>query len=108
MLLHLHQCQLDFLVNFFGEKSSSGNQSSSGHPLDSDGSKTISTTKSPAGLTFAEEALLPYFQASYGKILLVMHIAARNSLSHTDSCIVVSFFCFTLINLYLYMGLSYH
>ncbi|XP_022149292.1 autophagy-related protein 2 isoform X2 [Momordica charantia] len=61
MLLHLHQCQLDFLVNFFGEKSSSGDQSSC-HPLDSDGSKTISTTKSPAGLTFAEEALLPYFQ----------------------------------------------
>ena len=70
MLLHLHQCQLDFLVNFFGEKSSSGNQS--GHSLDSDGSKTISTTKSDAGLTLAEEALLPYFQASYGKFLLVM------------------------------------
>ncbi|XP_023532824.1 autophagy-related protein 2 isoform X1 [Cucurbita pepo subsp. pepo] len=60
MLLHLHQCQLDFLVNFFGGKSSSGNQS--GHSLDSDGSKTISTTKSDAGLTLAEEALLPYFQ----------------------------------------------
>ncbi|XP_008456130.1 autophagy-related protein 2 isoform X1 [Cucumis melo] len=61
ILLHLHQCQLDFFVNFFGERSSSRNRSS-GQPLDSDGSKTISTTKSHDGLTLAEEALLPYFQ----------------------------------------------
>lgn len=79
MLLHLHQCQLDFLVNFFGEKSSAGNQTS-GHPLDLDGSKTISTTKSHAGLTLAEEALLPYFQASYGEFLLVMHMTTTKTL----------------------------
>ncbi|XP_038897510.1 autophagy-related protein 2 isoform X1 [Benincasa hispida] len=60
MILHLHQCQLDFLVNFFGERSSSGNRSSG--PLDSDGLKTIPTTRSHDGLTLAEEALLPYFQ----------------------------------------------
>lgn len=77
MLLHLHQCQLDFLVNFFGERSSSRNRSS-GQPLDLDGSKTISTTKSHDGLTLAEEALLPYFQVSCSEYFLVMHVCVTN------------------------------
>lgn len=90
MILHLHQCQLDFLVNFFGERSSSGNRSS-GQSLDSDGSKSISTTKSQDGLTLAEEALLPYFQASYGKFLMVMHVGAAKTFT-THSLIVVPTF----------------
>ncbi|KAB1207098.1 Autophagy-related protein 2 [Morella rubra] len=56
ILLHLHQSQLDFLINFFGSKSSSVDESPACHQ-DSDGSKLLH------GLTIANEALLPYFQA---------------------------------------------
>lgn len=65
MLLHLHQCQLDFLINFFGAKSSSVDQSPDRHK-DSDGSKLFSVTSNNiAGPnSIAEEAFLPYFQAS--------------------------------------------
>ncbi|KAL5788358.1 hypothetical protein ACOSP7_005307 [Xanthoceras sorbifolium] len=59
MLLHLHQCQLDFLIGFFGEKSSSVGDT----PNDSCGSKLPTTKrKTLTGHTIADEALLPYFQ----------------------------------------------
>ncbi|KAF3435392.1 hypothetical protein FNV43_RR22481 [Rhamnella rubrinervis] len=63
MLLHLHQCQLDFLINFFGAKSSSVDQSPDCHKC-SDGSKLLSvTSNNTAGPnSIAEEAFLPYFQ----------------------------------------------
>ncbi|KAL6213423.1 hypothetical protein ACLB2K_012870 [Fragaria x ananassa] len=65
MLLHLHQCQLDFLIGFFGAKSSSVDQSS-GCYLDSDGSKVLPTkSNNLAEHAIAEEAFLPYFQESF-------------------------------------------
>lgn len=57
ILLHLHQSQLDFLINFFGAKSSSVNQSPA-YYQDSDASKLLQDHR------IANEALLPYFQAS--------------------------------------------
>ncbi|KAF5727248.1 hypothetical protein HS088_TW22G00937 [Tripterygium wilfordii] len=57
LLLHLHQSQLDFLINFFA-KSSSVDQSLDGHQ-DSGGSK-ISTIS--GGHAIPDEALLPFFQ----------------------------------------------
>ncbi|XP_039063001.1 autophagy-related protein 2-like [Hibiscus syriacus] len=59
MRLHLHQSQLDFLVRFFGEKSSSLNQSTS-CPPDSD--LLVMRSHYLAGHAIADEALLPYFQ----------------------------------------------
>lgn len=65
MLLHLHQCQLDFLIGFFGAKSSSVDQSS-GCYQDSDGSKVLPTkSNNLAEHAIAEEAFLPYFQESF-------------------------------------------
>ncbi|XP_062022613.1 autophagy-related protein 2 isoform X2 [Rosa rugosa] len=62
MLLHLHQCQLDFFIGFFGPKSSSVDQSS-GCYQDPDGSKVLPTkSNNLAGHDIAEEAFLPYFQ----------------------------------------------
>ncbi|XP_050365139.1 autophagy-related protein 2 isoform X2 [Argentina anserina] len=62
MLLHLHQCQLDFLIGFFGSKSSSVDQSS-GCYQDSDGSNALpKNNNNLAGHAIAEEAFLPYFQ----------------------------------------------
>ncbi|PQQ10892.1 autophagy-related protein 2 [Prunus yedoensis var. nudiflora] len=62
MLLHLHQCQLDFLISFFGAKSSSIDQSPGCHQ-DSDGSKLLpAKSNNLAGPTIEEEAFLPYFQ----------------------------------------------
>ncbi|KAK7826810.1 autophagy-related protein 2 [Quercus suber] len=55
ILLHLHQSQLDFLIDFFGAKSSSVDQSLDCHQ-DADGSKLSQ------GHTVANEALLPFFQ----------------------------------------------
>lgn len=64
MRLHLHQCQLDFLISFFGAKSSTVDQSS-GYQ-DSDGSKVLPTNSNNLpGHAIAEEAFLPYFQASF-------------------------------------------
>lgn len=62
MLLHLHQCQLDFLISFFGAKSSSIDQSP-GCRQESDGSKFLpAKSNNLAGPTIEEEAFLPYFQ----------------------------------------------
>ena len=64
VLLHLHQSQLDFLFSFFGPKSLSASQSSD-QDQNSDGAKTSATNSSNlAGHTIANEALLPFFQAS--------------------------------------------
>ncbi|XP_043709640.1 autophagy-related protein 2 [Telopea speciosissima] len=62
MLVHLHQDQLDFLINFFGGKVSSVDQSPN-MAQDFDGSR-ISPEKTSrfGGRAIAEEALLPYFQ----------------------------------------------
>lgn len=64
LLLHLHQSQLDFLIDFFGEKSSSVNQSAGCHKDSSDSKLSTTKSKNLAGHTIAEEALLPFFQAS--------------------------------------------
>ncbi|XP_015892896.3 autophagy-related protein 2 isoform X5 [Ziziphus jujuba] len=64
MRLHLHQRQLDFLITFFGAKSSSVDQSP-GHHKDSDGSTSLPVmSNTVAGhSTSVEEAFLPYFQS---------------------------------------------
>lgn len=65
MLLHLHQCQLDFFVNFFGRKSTSNDQSPNSCQ-DLEGSKSLpEKSQKSKDLSFhsiAQEALLPYFQ----------------------------------------------
>ncbi|KHN31066.1 Autophagy-related protein 2 [Glycine soja] len=70
MLLHLHQSQLDFLVNFFGRKSILKDQFPNSCQ-DLEGSKSLpEKTQKNKDLAFhsiAPEALLPYFQAS-GKL----------------------------------------
>lgn len=64
MLLHLHQCQLDFLVDFFGRKSSLNHQFPN-NCQDLEGSKSLpEESKDSACHSIAQEALLPYFQAS--------------------------------------------
>lgn len=61
--LHLHQSQLDFLISFFGAKSSPVDQSPSCHP-DSDSSKLMPIkSNNVAGHNIVEEAFLPYFQS---------------------------------------------
>ncbi|XP_022746308.1 autophagy-related protein 2-like [Durio zibethinus] len=55
MLLHLHQSQLDFLISFFDEKSSSIDQSTGGPDL-------FVKSNNLTGHSIANEALLPYFQ----------------------------------------------
>lgn len=62
LLLHLHQSQLDFLIDFFGEKNSSVNQSPGSHKDSSDSKLSTTKSKNLAGYTIAEEALLPFFQ----------------------------------------------
>ncbi|XVE49181.1 hypothetical protein DITRI_Ditri01bG0061700 [Diplodiscus trichospermus] len=59
LLLHLHQSQLDFLISFFGEKSSSVDQST-GCLQDPD--LLVRKSCNIAGHAIANEALLPYFQ----------------------------------------------
>ncbi|XP_048433003.1 autophagy-related protein 2 [Pyrus x bretschneideri] len=62
MRLHLHQSQLDFLINFFVAKSSSTDQSSGGRQ-DADGSKILPAKSNDVlGHIIGEEAFLPYFQ----------------------------------------------
>lgn len=67
MLLHLHQSQLDFLVNFFGRKNTLKDQFPNSCQ-DLEGSKSLpEKTQKNKDLAFhsiAPEALLPYFQAS--------------------------------------------
>ncbi|RDX78353.1 Autophagy-related protein 2, partial [Mucuna pruriens] len=70
MLLHLHQCQLDFLVNFFGRKNTLKDQFPNSCQ-DLEGSESLhEKTQKSKDLAFhsiVQEALLPYFQAS-GKL----------------------------------------
>ncbi|KAM7252459.1 hypothetical protein ACFE04_024342 [Oxalis oulophora] len=62
ILLHLHQTQLEFLIDFFGSNSTLDNQSSD-NPQNSDGPKLSSTNNDKLiGHDIAAEALLPYFQ----------------------------------------------
>ncbi|CAL0331331.1 unnamed protein product [Lupinus luteus] len=58
MLLHLHQCQLDFLVNFFGRKNSLNDQ----FPDMEDTKSLPEKGKDLGSHSIAQEALLPYFQ----------------------------------------------
>ncbi|PPD78601.1 hypothetical protein GOBAR_DD24471 [Gossypium barbadense] len=60
MRLQLHQSQLDFLISFFGEKSTSLDQTTS-YPPDTD--LLVKKSHNLAGHAIANEALLPYFQA---------------------------------------------
>uniref|UniRef100_A0A2P2KFX3 Autophagy-related protein 2 n=1 Tax=Rhizophora mucronata TaxID=61149 RepID=A0A2P2KFX3_RHIMU len=62
MLLHLHQSQLDFLVNFFGEKGSSVGQSSDHHQNSDAAIQSVRRSNNLGGHAIVEEALLPYFQ----------------------------------------------
>lgn len=64
MLLHLHQCQLDFLIAFFGAKSSSIDHSTGQHKDSCSPKFSVTKSKNVAGNTIPDEALLPYFQAS--------------------------------------------
>ncbi|XP_068466157.1 autophagy-related protein 2 isoform X2 [Phaseolus vulgaris] len=65
LLLHLHQCQLDFFVDFFGRKNTLKDQFSNSCQ-DFEGSKSLpEKTKKNKDCVFhsiAPEALLPYFQ----------------------------------------------
>lgn len=60
MRLHLHQSQLDFLINFFGGASVESSQSDN-HDLCEQGKGMRKSTNS-GGHVITEEALLPYFQ----------------------------------------------
>ncbi|KAK6241046.1 Atg2/VPS13 [Theobroma cacao] len=70
MLLHLHQSQLDFLISFFGERSSSIDQST-GCPQDPD--LLVRKSDNLAGHGIANEALLPYFQASVDEFIFLLN-----------------------------------
>lgn len=64
MLLHLHQCQLNFLVDFFGRKNPL-NDHFPNNCHDSEGSKSFTEkSKDHACHSITQEALLPYFQVS--------------------------------------------
>ncbi|KAL2344831.1 hypothetical protein Fmac_006116 [Flemingia macrophylla] len=71
VLLHLHQLQLDFLVNFFGGKNNTLKEQCPNRWQDIEGSKSLpdksQKSKDIAFHSIAQEALLPYFQAS-GKL----------------------------------------
>ncbi|XP_054777004.1 autophagy-related protein 2-like [Prosopis cineraria] len=60
--LHLHQSQLDFLVGFFGGKSSSPDQSPDHHQDVEDSHILLERRKNLVYNSIAREALLPYFQ----------------------------------------------
>lgn len=64
MLLHLHQRQLDFLIDFFQAKSGSIEKSAACHKDSCDSSLLATKRRNLAGQTIVDEALLPYFQAS--------------------------------------------
>ncbi|CAK9181246.1 unnamed protein product [Ilex paraguariensis] len=62
MRLHLHQCQLDFLISFFGGKSLSVDQCPS-FPQDlGESGMLLKRSIKVGGHIVTEEALLPYFQ----------------------------------------------
>ncbi|KAL1290521.1 hypothetical protein HN51_059004 [Arachis hypogaea] len=62
LLVHLHQSQLDFLVNFFGGKASSNDQCPNNFQ-DLEGSKSLPERSNDLEhSSIAQEALLPYFQ----------------------------------------------
>jgi len=67
LLLHLHQCQLDFFVDFFGRKNTLKDQFPNSSQ-DLEGSKPLpektEKDKDHVFHSVAPEALLPYFQAS--------------------------------------------
>lgn len=62
MLLHLHQRQLDFLIDFFQAKSGSIEKSAACHKDSCDSSLLATKRRNLAGQTIVDEALLPYFQ----------------------------------------------
>lgn len=69
MRLHLHQSQLDFLIDFFGGQNTSINPSmNAAHDMLEVG-KEPKKTANLGGRTIVEEALLPYFQVSSLKLL---------------------------------------
>ncbi|KAJ7967449.1 Autophagy-related protein 2 [Quillaja saponaria] len=71
ILLHLHQCQLDFLISFFGGRTST-NDLSSNCCQNSEGSKLLpEKSKNLTSHTIELEALLPYFQKFNIRPLLV-------------------------------------
>ncbi|XP_061367133.1 autophagy-related protein 2 [Gastrolobium bilobum] len=62
MLLHLHQCQVDFLVDFFVRKNSLNDQFPN-NCQDLEGSNSLpENSKDLVCHSIAQEALLPYFQ----------------------------------------------
>jgi autophagy-related protein 2 len=81
MLLHLHQSQLDFLVDFFGKKNSPNDQIPNNcHDLE--GSKSFTErSEDRACHSIAQEALLPYFQKLDIRSILVR---VDYSPSHVD------------------------
>ncbi|KAK6136896.1 hypothetical protein DH2020_029341 [Rehmannia glutinosa] len=64
MRLHLHQSQLDFLINFFGGKNSSADSSPSTLGLSKSG-EPFEKSDNLQGRIINEEAFLPYFQESF-------------------------------------------
>lgn len=62
MRLHLHQSQLNFLINFFGGQSTSINSSKSATQDMLEAGKESHKTTSLSGHTIVQEALLPFFQ----------------------------------------------
>nr|KYP76347.1 Autophagy-related protein 2 [Cajanus cajan] len=88
MLLHLHQFQLDFLVNFFGRKNTSKEQFPNSWQ-DLEGSKSLpEKTQKSKDLAFhsiAQEALLPYFQAK-GVELNLKHVHASGIYGWASVC----------------------
>ncbi|XP_027345674.1 autophagy-related protein 2 isoform X2 [Abrus precatorius] len=83
MRLHLHQCQLDCLVNFFGRKNTSSDQFPN-NCQDSEASKSPDKTQKSKDLAFhsiAQEALLPYFQKLD---IWPIHVRVDYSPSHVD------------------------
>lgn len=74
MRLHLHQCQLDFAISFFGGKSSF---QSPIYSQDSGESQMLPKKSTVlGGHNITEEALLPYFQASrhFARLFSKWHI----------------------------------
>ncbi|KAL3515269.1 hypothetical protein ACH5RR_022171 [Cinchona calisaya] len=62
MRLHLHQSQLDFLINFFGGQNTSINPSKNATHDMLEVGKEPKKTANLSGRTIVDEALLPYFQ----------------------------------------------
>ncbi|XP_027161566.1 autophagy-related protein 2 [Coffea eugenioides] len=62
MRLHLHQSQLDFLINFFGGQRTSINSSKNGTHDILEAGKGSHKAASLSGHTIVQEALLPFFQ----------------------------------------------